>query len=340
MTNQTIGKYLKSIETFLKTKFIFTRSLYRGLPKLTITPAVSYKNAKSNKSLIFKDNKDKAFVYRWINKLNGKEYLGSTSSAKRRLNTYYDLKTLGEVNMPIYNAILKHGHENFIFEIIEYCLSEDTIKREQYYLDNFDFEYNVLANAKSLAGYKHTAETLAKFKGRQNLLGFKHLAETLEMLREINTGKIHTEEAKEVMRDSWAKRKLKSDNLELDLLNEIIPLVHLRNNLLPCCSYLYKNTNPVALLPCCPLRNSKGDAQKQGKQMSKNKKKGKIVVVTNIATTVATVYKSISEAATVLNLTRVTLRKYIKNKEIFNMLKESDSGLVKEKYLITLKDKT
>lgn len=230
MTNQTIGKYLKSIETFLKTKFIFTRSLYRGLPKLTITPAVSYKNAKINKSLIFKDNKDKAFVYRWINKLNGKEYLGSTSSAKRRLNTYYDLKTLGEVNMPIYNAILKHGHENFIFEIIEYCLSEDTIKREQYYLDNFDFEYNVLANAKSLAGYKHTAETLAKLKGRQNLLGFKHLAETLEMLREINTGKIHTEEAKEVMRDSWAKRKLKSDNLELDLLNEIIPLVQLRND--------------------------------------------------------------------------------------------------------------
>jgi group I intron endonuclease len=297
MTNQTIGKYLKSIETFLKTKFIFTRSLYRGLPKLTITPAVSYKNAKINKSLIFKDNNGKAFVYRWINKLNGKEYLGSTSSAKRRLNTYYDLKTLGEVNMPIYNAILKHGHENFIFEIIEYCLSEDTIKREQYYLDNFDFEYNVLANANSLAGYKHTTETLAKFKGRQNLLGFKHLAETLEMLREINTGKVHTEEAKEVMRNSWAQRKLKSgSSVELALLNETI--------------------------------------------QPKTKKKGKIVVVTNIETNISTEYKSISEAATVLNLTRVTLRKYIKNKEIFNMLKESDSGLVKEKYLITLKDKT
>lgn len=100
MTNQTRGKYLKSIETFLNTKIIFTRNLYRGLPKLTITPAVSYKNAKINKSLIFKDNKDKGFFYRWINKLNGKEYLGSTSSAKIRLNTYYDFKTLGKVNMP------------------------------------------------------------------------------------------------------------------------------------------------------------------------------------------------------------------------------------------------
>ena len=303
MTNQTIGKYLKSIETFLKTKFIFTRSLYRGLPKLTITPAVSYKNAKNNKSLIFKDNKDKAFVYRWINKLNGKEYLGSTSSAKRRLNTYYDLKTLGEVNMPIYNAILKHGHENFIFEIIEYCQPDDTIKREQYYLDIFDFEYNVLANANSLAGYKHTAETLAKFKGRQNLTGYKHSQETIDNLREINTAKVHSEEAKEEMRNAWIKRKLKSGSLELAL--ETI--------------------------------------------QSKTKKKGKIVVVTNIETNISTEYESISETATVLNLTRVTLRKYIKNKEIFNMLKplplalakgEDSSGLVKEKYFITLKDKT
>jgi hypothetical protein len=121
MTNQTRGKYLIYLKTFLKIKFIFTRSLYRLIPKLTITPVVSYKNAKINKSLIFKDNKNQAFVYRWINLLNGKEYLGSTSSAKRRLNAYYDLKTLGEVNMPIYKAILKHGHENFIFEIIEYC---------------------------------------------------------------------------------------------------------------------------------------------------------------------------------------------------------------------------
>ena len=73
---------------------------------------------------------------------------------------------------------------------------------------------------------------------------------------------------------------------------------------------------------------------------SKSKKEGKIVVVTNIETNVSTEYKSISEAATVLNLTRITLRKYIKNKEIFNMLKENESGLVKEKHLITLKDKT
>jgi len=69
--------------------------------------------------------------------------------------------------MPIYNTILKYVYENFIFEIIEYCQPNETIKREQYYLDNFDFEYNVLANANSLAGYKHMAETLANLNEKQ-----------------------------------------------------------------------------------------------------------------------------------------------------------------------------
>ena len=40
--------------------------------------------------------------------------------------------------MPIYKAILKYGHSNFIFEIIEYCEPQEAIQREQYYLDLFD----------------------------------------------------------------------------------------------------------------------------------------------------------------------------------------------------------
>jgi len=104
--------------------------------------------------------------------------------------------------MPIYKSILKYGHENFTFQIIEYCEPDMTINREQYYLDKFDFEYNVLANANSIAGYKHTAETLDKLKGRKNLLGYKHSQEAIDNLREINSGKLHSEEAKEIMRNT------------------------------------------------------------------------------------------------------------------------------------------
>lgn len=316
------GKYLnlKSVikQQEIYSKFIFKRNLNRGLPKLTIIPVVSYKDAKINKSLIFKENKDKAFVYRWINLINNKEYLGSTSNAKKRLNNYYNLKTLSEVSMPIYKSILKYGHENFTFEIIEYCLPDMTLKREQYYLDNFDFEYNVLANANSMAGYKHTAETIVKMKGRQNLKGFKHSTETIKILSEINKSKVHSEKAKEEMKNAWAQRKLKSSSLNLDLLNE---------------------TNQLKT-----LNNKK-------KELSFTRRK--IVVITNIETNISTEYNSISEAATVLNLTRVTLRKYIKKKEVFNILKKNSSlphslcgtgqdgtDLINEKYLITLKNKT
>lgn len=76
--------------------------------------------------------------------------------------------------MPIYKAILKYGHSNFIFEIIEFSKAEDVVQREQHYLDLFDFDYNVLEKANSLLGFKHSADTLEKMKGRQNALGFTH----------------------------------------------------------------------------------------------------------------------------------------------------------------------
>lgn len=66
--------------------------------------------------------------------------------------------------------------------------------------------------------------------------------------------------------------------------------------------------------------------------------KGKCVVVTNIITNVSTEYISISEAALALNITRTTLRKYIKNKIIFNLLKKEGNNLIKENYLISIKE--
>lgn len=94
--------------------------------------------------------------------------------------------------MPIYKAILKYGHSNFIFEIIEYCEPEKLLQREQYYLDNFDFEYNILEKAGSLLGYKHTEDTLSKMKGRKNALGYKHSIETIARLKEHSIDKTHS----------------------------------------------------------------------------------------------------------------------------------------------------
>lgn len=299
-------------------QLILIRSLSRGLPKLTTNFAsVTYDNAELQKKVIFKENKNKNFVYRWVNKVNGKDYLGSTSNAKSRLSTYYDRKSLELVNMPIYKAILKYGHSKFKFEIIEYCEAHLVVQREQYYLDHFDFDYNILDKADSLLGYKHTIETLAKMKGRKNALGYKHTLETLNMLRLNQTDKKHSEEAKSKMRELWSIRKLDKTNSTLDL---------------KCSKELEeshgKNSNDfVGLRP--PKFN-----------------KGKLVVVTNIDTNLSTEYASLTEAALALNITRTTLRTYIKNKKVFTLLKrdsfsDTDSksdctNLIKEKYIITI----
>jgi group I intron endonuclease len=103
--------------------------------------------------------------------------------------------------MPIYKALLKYGHSNFIFDIIEFCEPKDAIQREQYYLDHFDFDYNVLEKAKSSLGYKHTKQTLAKMKGRKNLLGYKHNMETINKLRKNQLNKKHSVENLNKMRE-------------------------------------------------------------------------------------------------------------------------------------------
>ena len=54
----------------------------------------------------------------------------------------------------------------FKLEILEYCDPKDVISREQYYLDLLKPQYNILKNAYSLLGYKHSAESLAKISAR------------------------------------------------------------------------------------------------------------------------------------------------------------------------------
>jgi group I intron endonuclease len=49
----------------------------------------------------------------------------------------------------IYRALLKFGYSNFSLEILEYCDPSYTIGREQYYMDLFKPEYNILKIAGS-----------------------------------------------------------------------------------------------------------------------------------------------------------------------------------------------
>ena len=103
--------------------------------------------------------------------------------------------------MIIYKTILKYGYSNFTLEILEYCKPEDTVTREQYYLDLLRPLYNVLKIAGSSLGYKHTDETKDKLKAmpRRSITrktGIKHTEETKKMLTELAKNRVHSASTK------------------------------------------------------------------------------------------------------------------------------------------------
>ncbi len=96
-------------------------------------------------------------------------------------------------------ALLKYGHSNFKLEILEYCEPANAVNREQYYINLLKPDYNILKIAGSSLGYKHTEESLAKFRNR------KHSPETLEKMSGENHhmfGKSLSQETRNKMSDA------------------------------------------------------------------------------------------------------------------------------------------
>ena len=127
-------------------------------------PAKYYLNADILKEEILNENKSRSGVYRFVNKTNGKSYVGSSRDLRTRFKNYYSVSSLlrRKTTSVISNALLKYGYSNFSLEILEYCDLSETIKREQHYIDLLKPEYNVLKTAGSSLGHKHSEETLAK----------------------------------------------------------------------------------------------------------------------------------------------------------------------------------
>jgi group I intron endonuclease len=132
-----------------------------------VAPLFKFLNAKLDKAQIFKENKGRAGIYRWINKVNNKQYIGSAMDLRARFYVYYSNKRLNSSKMIIYKALLKHGHANFILEILEYCEPNKLLEREDYYFKLLKPEYNILQKARSSHGYKHTHDTLDKMRDKK-----------------------------------------------------------------------------------------------------------------------------------------------------------------------------
>ena len=136
-----------------------------------------------------KPNRGKAGVYRIINSLNNKSYVGSSKDLlQRRFREYFNFSRLTTVekNRVIVRALLKYGYVNFRLEILEYCNKEECLSREQYYFDLLKPEYNSLLIAGSTIGVKQSYEQVLKISGKNH----------------YNFGKNKSEEFKEGIRQA------------------------------------------------------------------------------------------------------------------------------------------
>jgi group I intron endonuclease len=115
-------------------------------------------------------------VYKIVNIVNGKKYVGSALRVKQRWRDH--TKSLNENkhhSIHLQRAWNKYGEENFIFSIIEYCDRDIMLVREQYWIDKLEAfgknGYNMCPVAGSALGVKRSEENKRKNSETKKRLG-------------------------------------------------------------------------------------------------------------------------------------------------------------------------
>ena len=138
-------------------------------------------------------------IYKILNLKDKKSYIGSTSTIgfEKRWNKHVlDLNNDKHHSIYLQRAWNKYGKSNFDFIIVEECEKENCLKREQYYIDKMEPEYNICKNAGSTLGIKLNENYCKRLKmirkGKSNpFYGKHHTEKTKNILRIkcLNEGK-------------------------------------------------------------------------------------------------------------------------------------------------------
>ena len=142
-------------------------------------------------------------IYKITNVANGKFYIGSAVNIKNRFSTHIsELNSGTHDNRHLQRAWRKYGKDNFKFEIIENVEDKQLLlEREQFYIDNFNPDYNICRTAGNTSGRKATDETKLKISiNHADVSGEKNPMYGKKGELSPNYGKIHKEETKEKIR--------------------------------------------------------------------------------------------------------------------------------------------
>ena len=163
----------------------------------------------------FGSSKDvKLIIYKIINKINKKIYIGQTTRTLEERKKSYKY----EKGRPIAHAIKKYGFENFDFQINDTATNmKDLNDKEEEWIEKTNARhkgigYNIAFGGLNCLASKETKEKISKASSgsKNGFYGRKHTAETKEKFKHRSSwwyGKKHTEETKKKM--SKAQKGLK-----------------------------------------------------------------------------------------------------------------------------------
>ena len=183
----------------------------------------------------------KSGIYKITNLINGKIYIGRSLDLKSRKSKHKTTKT----NTLISRAIHKYGHDNFLFEVIEYCEPQTfiLIDREKYYLEKLnpfnDKGYNLLkdSNIGGWYGMTHSVESKELMsKSKKGIVPWnkgktgvqKHGSETRKLMSQNNSGKRNPFYGKTHSIES--KNKISKANKGRDHSHEYKPVLQIDKN--------------------------------------------------------------------------------------------------------------
>ena len=134
---------------------------------------------------------NKSGIYCIYNIVSGKHYVGSAVKLHNRISNHtWGLRKSKHMNRHLQSPWNKYREEKIILIVVEYCAIKSLNAREQFWLEQFDFEaqlYNICPTAGSHLGRKCSDETKNK-------------------LSESMKGKIFSEEHKRKLSDSGKGR--------------------------------------------------------------------------------------------------------------------------------------
>jgi group I intron endonuclease len=150
-------------------------------------------------------NMNKTGIYKIQSKrYKNRIYIGSAINVNKRWNQHRnDLKNNKHHSLKLQRHFNKYGVDDLTFILIEECLKENLLIREQFYLDTTNTYFNICKIAGNCLGRtawnknkKMSVEFSNKMKiasiGNQNHLGHKHTIETINRLKKyipVNKGK-------------------------------------------------------------------------------------------------------------------------------------------------------